>query len=555
MLEFFTPQQNFDQSYLDTSNKVGNSVARTNKTIPYADNDQITTKKTQDNKNGETDSFAKYIERFRQKENADKSQHLTQRAENTGKAVRHDPPVIEGDDSIKTMTISTLLQEIEENTDILSILNTAGTENNDISQNGDVPSFNAGQIAALNAEILDYLGAFVEDGQIDETDLNALVASFDNKEDAQSLLDMLTATLDLSEGTDEELLKQRAVLEKLTAQLQTLDELSPITSGLTPQEITEIQEQIIGFVKEEHERDEQELLSALSSLLIRTEDPQEKKTTAQEKAAEVVKDIQNASMQVGTTNDDVVNKEHYARARYDDRYQNDATPRVDDKTDPQNAVKDSTEKHAQNAHKADEAGAGERLLSASQNTTAGTQSFDTYLYAAQNTTTATTPTQNAIQSAAGNVITQSQSAAHAHPATQAVSVSIQKAVKAGENTDIKMQLDPPELGRVEVKMSIDKDHKTKIVLTAEKPETYMMLQKDAHLLERAMADAGLSADSGDLQFEMASDNHDFGGNNANHGRGGSTGNSNTNEDADIINSTMTWQVDPNTGHMRYNIMA
>ena len=163
---------------------------------------------------------------------------------------------------------------------------------------------------------------------------------------------------------------------------------------------------------------------------------------------------------------------------------------------------------------------------------------------------------HSLQASLTALATQAPAAGQPHPATQTVMATIQKAIKAGDNTNIKIQLDPPELGRVEVKMSIGQDSATKIVLTAEKPETYMMLQRDSQVLERALQEAGIESDSS-LSFELAQQDHDFGQDNrrgGGHDQGGKGAGSDANAE-EIIESTMTWHVDPETGHMHYNILV
>jgi hypothetical protein len=156
-----------------------------------------------------------------------------------------------------------------------------------------------------------------------------------------------------------------------------------------------------------------------------------------------------------------------------------------------------------------------------------------------------------------NLLTNSQHAGQSHPATQMVAATIQKS--AGPNglpKHITLQLDPPELGRVEVKMSFDQDSTIKAVVIVEKPETHLMMQRDAQVLERALQDAGLDAEGG-LSFELASDGHDFnqdqGHDGSHHGSDGAS--DGTDEDRDLTESTMTWHVDDNTGHTHYSILA
>lgn len=154
-----------------------------------------------------------------------------------------------------------------------------------------------------------------------------------------------------------------------------------------------------------------------------------------------------------------------------------------------------------------------------------------------------------------SVLTQSHAATLPHPGTQMVAATMKKEASTGEAKNITLQLDPPELGRVEIKMSFGKDKAIKAILTAEKPETFMMLQRDAHILERALQDAGLDAGAGSLSFELAQDNQDFQQNGGHDGSRNAANSAGGDNDEEIIETTMNWQVDPATGHMRYNIMV
>lgn len=138
-----------------------------------------------------------------------------------------------------------------------------------------------------------------------------------------------------------------------------------------------------------------------------------------------------------------------------------------------------------------------------------------------------------------------------------VAASLQKAGTAGETRTVTLHLDPPELGRVEIKMSFEKNSKIKAVLTVEKPETHAMLQRDSGVLERALHDAGLDSSEGGLSFELAKEGHSFGREDGqNNGQHGNNGNSGSDADDEmIVQTTVNWAVDNETGHMRYNIMA
>jgi flagellar hook-length control protein FliK len=65
-----------------------------------------------------------------------------------------------------------------------------------------------------------------------------------------------------------------------------------------------------------------------------------------------------------------------------------------------------------------------------------------------------------------------------------------------------IRLDPPELGRVEVRLSIDATGKASAHLSADQPQTLDLLQKDAPMLARALRDAGLDVAQDGLNFSL-----------------------------------------------------
>jgi flagellar hook-length control protein FliK len=65
-----------------------------------------------------------------------------------------------------------------------------------------------------------------------------------------------------------------------------------------------------------------------------------------------------------------------------------------------------------------------------------------------------------------------------------------------------IRLDPPELGRVDVRLSIDASGKTQAHMTADQPQTLDLLQKDATNLTQALRDAGLDVSQGGLNFSL-----------------------------------------------------
>lgn len=164
---------------------------------------------------------------------------------------------------------------------------------------------------------------------------------------------------------------------------------------------------------------------------------------------------------------------------------------------------------------------------------------------------------------ATSLVTQAAQASQGHPATQMVAATLSKAASNGETKSITLRLNPPELGRVEIKMQFNKDtNRMQAHMLVEKPETYMMMQRDSHMLEKALQDSGVDTSSGDLSFELAEDGMFFEQDPNGNGSGGRSGPGSTNtagaegEDQDsIIDVSVNWHIDPQTGMTRYDILA
>lgn len=103
--------------------------------------------------------------------------------------------------------------------------------------------------------------------------------------------------------------------------------------------------------------------------------------------------------------------------------------------------------------------------------------------------------KNAARTAPAQTILQQPSAA-----TQQVMAQISQ--KANKTTEISVQLTPAELGRVEVRLSIQRDGSVHAIVMADKPETLALLQKDASQLERSLQQAGLNANSENMSFNL-----------------------------------------------------
>ncbi len=88
-----------------------------------------------------------------------------------------------------------------------------------------------------------------------------------------------------------------------------------------------------------------------------------------------------------------------------------------------------------------------------------------------------------------------------------VTVKITKAVQAG-NDKIIIQLRPANMGRVEVKMEVSQDNRLNVLVIVDRSETLDQLQKDSRELQRALQEAGLRVDNGDLNFNLrGEENH------------------------------------------------
>ena len=89
----------------------------------------------------------------------------------------------------------------------------------------------------------------------------------------------------------------------------------------------------------------------------------------------------------------------------------------------------------------------------------------------------------------------------------ALAVEITRQAVNGK-TQFDIRLDPPELGRLNVRLEMDASGQTRTHLVVERSETLEMLMTDARNLERALQQAGLKADPGSVSFELAQDSND-----------------------------------------------
>lgn len=152
-------------------------------------------------------------------------------------------------------------------------------------------------------------------------------------------------------------------------------------------------------------------------------------------------------------------------------------------------------------------------------------------------------------------------AAAPHQATQTIAAKLtQNATQKGD-TEIQIELDPPELGRVRIQMIAESDGGLKAQLSFDKPETFLMMQRDSAQLEKALDEAGIDMGDNTLEFSLSSDNQGEGANDgAEHSAqygdtAGEDGDDATNsQEVEIIATKMDWYTD-NSGNLRLDMLA
>jgi flagellar hook-length control protein FliK len=101
---------------------------------------------------------------------------------------------------------------------------------------------------------------------------------------------------------------------------------------------------------------------------------------------------------------------------------------------------------------------------------------------------------------AQKVAAQTQAAGSVVP-VHALAVTIAARASTG-STRFDIKLDPPELGRIEVQMTLDREGRVKSRVVVEKQETLDLLQRDQRNLERTLTQAGLETSEGGIEFSL-----------------------------------------------------
>lgn len=85
-----------------------------------------------------------------------------------------------------------------------------------------------------------------------------------------------------------------------------------------------------------------------------------------------------------------------------------------------------------------------------------------------------------------------------------VGVEIAKVAK-GDGDSLLIRLDPREMGRVDVRLSFDRDGILRAVMSVDSPAALDMLRRESGELNRALNDAGVKSDGQSLRFDARSD--------------------------------------------------
>lgn len=132
--------------------------------------------------------------------------------------------------------------------------------------------------------------------------------------------------------------------------------------------------------------------------------------------------------------------------------------------------------------------------------------FNTTDPSAQAASAVQAPLTNTTSTASASTATLTATAATAAAVPiNGVPIELAAAIRAGKSR-FDISLDPAELGRIDVRINVDRNGQVTSHLTVEKPETLQMLRQDAPQLQRALDDAGLRTGSNGLSFSLRDQN-------------------------------------------------
>ncbi|KYG97504.1 flagellar hook-length control protein FliK, partial [Bradyrhizobium sp. DOA1] len=116
------------------------------------------------------------------------------------------------------------------------------------------------------------------------------------------------------------------------------------------------------------------------------------------------------------------------------------------------------------------------------------------------------PLTNTTSAATASTATLTATAAtHTAVPISGIPIEIAAAIRSGKSR-FDISLDPAELGKIDVRINIDRNGQVTSHLTVEKAETLQMLRQDAPQLQRALDDAGFKTGSSGLSFSLRDQN-------------------------------------------------
>jgi flagellar hook-length control protein FliK len=98
-------------------------------------------------------------------------------------------------------------------------------------------------------------------------------------------------------------------------------------------------------------------------------------------------------------------------------------------------------------------------------------------------------------------IADSIASVRALPATTQVSHEIVRRF-TGQSAQFELRLDPPELGRIEVRLEVGRDHRVTAAIAADSPQALVELARHARELEQSLQAAGLELRENGLSFDL-----------------------------------------------------
>ncbi len=134
--------------------------------------------------------------------------------------------------------------------------------------------------------------------------------------------------------------------------------------------------------------------------------------------------------------------------------------------------------------------------------------------------------QGAQAAAAATTATRAIHAAYAAPVQQLnipqVAFEVARQFEAG-NTKFQIRLDPAELGRIDVKLDLDKNGTVNAHMVVERPETLDLMMRDQRALQQALQQTGLDTSKTNLEFSLRQNPFAGAGAGADTGQGGGNG--------------------------------